>query len=192
MVNRPAPYPLHERDRDGLDDLEELGDDAIISQQTAAHAPKPRAKVADEARSVVIKDESRPGQQVRRAAPKSSAEATVVIRDRRALHELRASIKGGSQKAKRRRALYRWAGLGLAAFVLGGVVAFLASDTHSDQSPPLARVEAQLAPLRVPSRTLANQGPVSNGPPPAAPPEAQRAVRLDDLPLESAARTPKR
>ena len=183
---------MHERDRDGLDDLEELGDDAIISQQTAAHAPQPRAKVSDEARSVVIKDQSRPGLHARRSAPRSSAEATVVIRDRRALRELRANINGGTQKVRRRRSLYRWAGLGLAAFVLGGIVAFLASDVRSDESPTLARVEAQLAPLRAASQAPTAPGSVPNTPVEAAPPEAPRAVRLDDLPLESAVRAHKK
>ena len=46
----PAPEP------EELEQLEELGDDAIIAQQQGAHIPKPRAQVTEEARSVVISD----------------------------------------------------------------------------------------------------------------------------------------
>ena len=169
-----------------LEELEELGDEAIIAQQTAAHALQPRANVSEESRSVVItehppeppKPAERP-EPARHPAPRSSAEATLVIRDRRALDEMRQKIVRRQQQkeAHRRHALYLWGALGLAAFVLGGIVAFLAtSDAQSEENQgPETRGEAQMA---LPSTPISK--PASNGSTPTPP----RAVRLDDLPVE--------
>ncbi len=127
-----------------LDGIEELGDEAIISQQTAAHALQPRANVSEESRSVVITEH--PARRESQPPRKSSAEATLVIRDRRALDEMRQKIvRRQQQKANRgRNALYLWGALGLAAFVLGGIVAFLATDssnspTANNQAPDARR-----------------------------------------------------
>jgi hypothetical protein len=181
-IHTSAPDPALEE----LEGLEELGDDAIIAQQTAAHAPQPRANVSEESRSVVITDhpqrrDTEPPLASRAAAPpRSSAEATLVIRDRRALDELRTQIERGRHKrgSARRRPIYLWGALGLAAFVLGGIVAFLATDGHADaqttDAPPAAgRVEAQIALPRVATPT-----------PPAHAEPATPSVRLDDLPVE--------
>jgi hypothetical protein len=187
VTRPPTRSPPQASQPDDLDDLEELGDDAIIAQQTEAHAPRPRANVSEESRSVVITDHPR-----RRDTepprgngipPRSSAEPTLVIRDRRALDELRRDIVQRQAKKKRRgnRALYMWGGLGLAAFVLGGIVAFLATDSRSDvaqaETNPLGRVEAQAA-----NPHAADALQASKAVAPAA--DAPRAVRLDDLPVE--------
>lgn len=170
----------HHSTLEELEELEELGDDAIIAQQTAAHAPQPRVNVAEESRSVVIADhhkvsDTEPPRAARSAAPRSSAEATVVIRDRRALDELRTQIERDRlKKTGRRRPIFLWGVLGLAAFVLGGVVAFLATDGRSDGQPtPPGRVEAQIALPRV----VAPSSPTALEP-------ATPSVRLDDLPVE--------
>ena len=185
MTRPPTPSP-QASPPDALDDLEELGDDAIIAQQTEAHAPRPRANVSEESRSVVITDhpQRRDTEPPRGTGipPRSSAEATLVIRDRRALDELRRDIVQRQAKKRRgKRGLYMWGGLGLAAFVLGGIVAFLATDSRSDmaqaETNPSGRVEAQPA-----NPHAADTPQVSN---PVAPPaDAPRAVRLDDLPVE--------
>jgi len=132
----PAHSPeqrLPQSELAAIDQIEELGDEAIISQQTAAHAPQPRANVSEEARSVVITEHppARPDVEPPR---KSTTEATLVIRDRRALDDMRQKILRRQQekRAHSRKALYLWGALGLAAFVLGGIVAFLATDTHVD------------------------------------------------------------
>jgi hypothetical protein len=171
-----------------LEELEELGDEAIIAQQTAAHALQPRANVSEESRSVVITEHPpeppRPPErrEPSRNPPRSSAEATLVIRDRRALDEMRQKIVRRQQQkqAHRRHALYLWAALGLAAFVLGGIVAFLATDSHSDaqsadNQAPETRGEAQMTLPSTPTHKPASNGSTSNPP---------RAVRLDDLPVE--------
>lgn len=176
-----GPEPVLEQ----IDDLEELGDDAIIAQQTAAHAPQPRANVSEESRSVVITEHALPA----RPAPRSSAEATLVIRDRRALDELRSAIlRKKNKQSNHRRAFYWWGALGLTAFVLGGVAAFLATDSHSEpetesNSAP-ARNDAPSA--RPHSEALPAQGPAaSSSSADASRSDPARAVRLDDLPVEA-------
>jgi hypothetical protein len=168
---------------ESLDDLEELGDDAIIAQQTAAHAPQPRAIVSEESRSVVISDhpEARKTEPPRSAAlPRTAAEPTLIIRDRRRLEEMRQQIverQVRHTKSRRSRSIYVWGALGVAAFVLGGIVAFLATDSHSDAPLPAAvpgRAEAQIAVPRAPGTTT------------PAPGQPTKAVRLDDLPVEHA------
>ena len=83
----------------------------------------------------------------RPSAPRSAAEATLIIRDRRRLDEMRQQIvqrQVRQSKNRRSRAVYVWGGLGLAAFVLGGVVAFLATDSRpeSQATPPSVGVPA--------------------------------------------------
>jgi hypothetical protein len=179
IVGSPE-HDLQPGESEGLDQLEELGDEAIIAQQTAAHALQPRANVAEEPRSVVITEHAarQDTQPPRYPPPKSSAEATLVIRDRRALDEMRQKIvRQQRQKAAQgRNALYLWGALGLAAFVLGGIVAFLAtdSDSASQTANNHAPGESPMAPPQPPVSTPAANGPKS---PPAA-------VRLDELPVE--------
>ncbi len=187
VTRPPARSPEHERETGEPkepEQLEELGDEAIISQQTAAHALQPRANVSEESRSVVITDpaERRDTEPPRHPAPKSSAEATLVIRDRRALDEMRRKIlrQQRHKGARARSALYLWGGLGLAAFVLGGIVALLATDTHPESQTGDGRGSAA-------------QGAASpaQGSPPAAKPATNgssagpsRTVRIDELPVE--------
>jgi hypothetical protein len=186
VTRPPSRSPLQASHPDALDDLEELGDDAIIAQQTEAHAPRPRANVSEESRSVVITDHP----QRRDTEPprgvgfpvRSTGEPTLVIRDRRALDELRKDIVQRQAKKRRgNRALYMWGGLGLAAFVLGGIVAFLATDSRSvapeANDTQSGRVEGQVANLHTGDALQVAK-------PAAEPAEAPHAVRLDDLPVE--------
>ncbi|HEX3850416.1 MAG TPA: hypothetical protein VHW01_05580 [Polyangiaceae bacterium] len=186
MTRPPTRSPLQASQPDALDDLEELGDDAIIAQQTEAHAPRPRATVSEESRSVVITDHPlRRDTEPPRGTGfpvRAAAEPTLVIRDRRALDELRRDIVQRQAKKRRgNRALYMWGGLGLVAFVLGGIVAFLATDSHSDaaqaDNSQSGRVEGQVA-----NSHASDVVPIAK--PTAAAAEAPRAVRLDDLPVE--------
>lgn len=185
---RPPSRSIHESDPEALEELEELGDDAIIAQQTAAHAPQPRANVAEESRSVVITEHPRrhdtepprAGRSARAgAAPRSSAEATLVIRDRRALDDLRAQIELRRPKrgSARRRPIYVWGALGLVAFVLGATVAFLATDGRAEAPPAPSAPNPSAAPASVLPRPAASTRP-------ARPEPAPPSVRLDDLPVE--------
>lgn len=104
-----------------------------------------------------------------------------MIRDRRALDEMRQKIlrRQQQQRAHSRNALYLWGALGLAAFVLGGIVAFLATDSHSDpqtvdNQTPTARGDAQMAPPSAPTSQPVNGSGSSSA----------RAVKLNELPVE--------
>jgi hypothetical protein len=183
-VRPKARSPEHEHQPDGLDELEELeelGDEAIIAQQTAAHALQPRANVAEESRSVVITEhaERRDSQPPRNPPPRSSAEATLVIRDRRALDEMRQKIVRRQQQkqAHGRRTLYLWGALGLAAFLLGGIVAFLATETDSESQATDNQAQATRGAAALPAQPLTK--PAASGS--VSPPHA---VRLDELPVE--------
>ena len=161
-----------------LEQLEELGDDAIIAQQQGAHAPAPRAQVTEEARSIVISEHPAPGSNPP-LEPKIPAgrkrsertEKTVVIRDRRQIEELRREM------AKRKpvaapppsKGLLLWVIVGVAAFLTGGLVALFATrDEASDPVPAAPVVSAQ-----APAPSVA---PVATTEPPS--------VSIDQLPIE--------
>jgi hypothetical protein len=165
-----------------LEELEELGDDAIIAQQQGAHVPKPRVQVQEESRSVVISDHPTPGSHPP-SGPKIPAdpgrrkdrtEKTVVIRDRRQIEELRREM------AKRRpvappapapsQGILLWVIVGIAAFLMGGLVALFAT-----------RDETEVPATAAPSASVAS-------PPPAAPPSTAEppSVSIDELPIEGA------
>ncbi|HKY37679.1 MAG TPA: hypothetical protein VJN18_17175 [Polyangiaceae bacterium] len=185
-MSRVPPHPSGGKDlRPGaepeeLEQLEELGDDAIIAQQQGAHAPKPRAQVTEEARSVVISDHPPQGSSPppAPAAPaqveskrRERQEQTVVIRDRRKIDELRREMELRKQKMAQAAAgpgLWLWVVVGLAAFLMGGLVALFA--TREDESG--------VAPL--PSAALQAPTPTPLATESAEPP----SVSIDELPVE--------
>ena len=167
---------------DELEQLEELGDDAIIAQQQGAHVPKPRVQVNDEARSIVISEHPKPtpGPQnpVDPGTRKRSerTEKTVVIRDRRQIDELRREMaKHRPHRAPRppksepsNKGLWLWVIVGVAAFLAGGLVALFATrDDSSAAASPAPAVSA----VPVPSAA-----PVAPSEPPS--------VSIDELPIE--------
>jgi hypothetical protein len=164
------------------EELEELGDDIIIAQETLAHAPPPAANVQDEKRSIVISDKP-PAEDAtpvyKKPRGRSRGEATVVIRDRRKLDEMRREILESQRAYERlsskppRRPWLLWVGAALAAFVLGGVVAMLAGGT--------APSSLETLPSAQPSSTSARQG-VAEVPSAKAAPAP--TVSLEDLPVE--------
>ena len=148
-MSRVPPHASggHDQARaDELEQLEELGDDAIIAQQQGAHAPKPRVQVNEEARSIVISDHPAPGSNppdgpkipADPAVKKRSerTEKTVVIRDRRQIDELRREIEKRKPKASAAfpptQGLLLWVIVGVVAFLTGGLVALFATrDDHA-------------------------------------------------------------
>ncbi len=110
----PAPPPVEE--------LEELDDDAILAQQSAAHAPPARAQVVVEDNSVVVADlppevdESEVMATRQLNAIPGSRDPTVVIR--------RASAK----PAKPNYLIWViWIFAGLLAFAFGGLLALISA-----------------------------------------------------------------
>lgn len=132
---------------DELEQLEELGDDAIIAQQTAAHAPKPRANVAEESRSIVISEPpplAAPRAGASSGSPRRSErnEKTVVIRDRKQLENVRREIERRRAKLEGKDSgLWGWLLVGLAAFLAGGVLALIVA--HGDGSAAATSASAQ-------------------------------------------------
>jgi len=183
-VSRVPPQPSGGKDlRPGaepeeLEQLEELGDDAIIAQQQGAHVPKPRAQVTEEARSVVISDHPPQGSSPPPAtAPRQDdpkrrerSEKTVVIRDRRKIDELRKEIELRKQKMVQPAGpgLWIWVVVGLAAFLMGGLVALFATREE----------ETNVAPI--PSAALQQPSPTPATTNSAEPP----SVSIDELPIE--------
>ena len=165
------------------EELEELGDDVIIAQQSLAHAPPAAVQVQEEKRSVVISDKP-PGGAAPVASPRrtrSRGEATVVIRDRRKLEEMRREIQE-SQRAYARQSSVSskppkpylvWGGAALAAFVLGGVVALVvgALTAPDPLTPAIPAQQVQAQP----------GGPAAKPGGEAAP---APTVNLEDLPVE--------
>ena len=164
-----------------IEQLEELGDDAIIAQQQGAHAPAPRAQVTEEARSVVISDHpprggSAPapaGVPTETGAKRRSerTEKTVVIRDRRQIEELRremAKRKHQHAAPPPTKGLLLWVIVGLAAFVTGGLVALFATRDDAASVAPVSPVASQALPVA-----------------PAVPSAAEPpSVSIDELPIE--------
>jgi len=188
-VSRVPPHVSPGSDPPGEDDLEqleELGDDAIIAQQQGAHVPKPRAQVTEEARSIVISDHP-PGGPDPASSPKIPAqkgdrprsertEKTVVIRDRRQIEELRREMAKRKPKPtptptpglEAGRGLLLWVIVGVVAFLTGGLVALFA--TRDDAASASAAKPAS-------SETAApSAAPVVTALPPS--------VSIDELPIE--------
>jgi hypothetical protein len=161
-----------------IEQLEELGDDAIIAQQRGAHAPAPRAHVMEEARSVVISDH--PGFAAAPAAANAGVsprkrsertEKTVVIRDRRQIEELRremAKRKPPPVAPPQTQGLLLWVIVGVAAFLTGGLVALFATRDESTDVAPIPPVASQASAAAPPAPSAAE--------PPS--------VSIDELPIE--------
>lgn len=164
-----------------LEQLEELGDDAIIAQQRGAHAPQPRAQVTEEARSIVISEHPTPGSHppsgpkipVDRGARKRSerTEKTVVIRDRRQIEELRREMakRKPVPKPEPKKGLLLWVIVGAAAFLIGGLVALFATRDASTAAATAAPALSAEAPLPSAAPTAVPEPP---------------SVSIDQLPIE--------
>lgn len=161
---------------DELEQLEELGDDAIVAHQQGAHVPKPRVQVTEEARSIVISEHPAPGSNAPGSAERGKkrserTEKTVVIRDRRQIDELRREMAKHRPRPPAKpsnKGLLLWVIVGVAAFLAGGLVALFA--TRGDESA---------------ATTVAPTAPVP--PPPSAapaPPVEPPSVSIDELPIE--------
>ncbi len=185
-MSRVPPHASggHDQPRaEELEQLEELGDDAIIAQEQGAHAPKPRAQVTEEARSIVISDHPAPASDPA-DAPKIPAdpvvkkrsernEKTVVIRDRRQIDQLRREIEKRKPKAASTggvatRGLLLWVIVGVVAFLTGGLVALFATrdDGAAVAVPPPVASE----------HVVPSAAPVVTAEPPS--------LSIDQLPIE--------
>jgi hypothetical protein len=162
----------------GDSDLEELGDEVIISQETGAHAPQPRANVTTDHPTVVISEpppERQSGGLPAYRAPRERTEQTVVIRDRKRLDRMRREMmemqarQRGSPRGSRS-TVYLIGFAALASLVTGTLIAALV-DASDGPAPTPAASTLQVVPA-----------PEPEGEPSAVPPGA---IDLDALPEES-------
>jgi hypothetical protein len=163
-----------DRDRLGSDaELEELGDDVIIAQETDAHAPQRRVNVTTDHPSVVISEppSAHPSNRFPsyRARPERM-EQTVVIRDRKKLEQMRRQMTRSHQKKPvvELRTVYLIAAAALASLAMGTLIAALV-DSRAADSPP------------APVRALPEPEPAPGGPRSAPP----GTIDLDALPEPS-------
>jgi len=155
------------------EELEELGDEVILAQESAVHLPQPRQHVATDHPSVVISEPQHPATDraptMRTPRRRGTNEQMVVIRDRRKLDEMRKAVSERyelKQKAPvvERRTLYLLVAAALASLVVGTLVA--------------AFVDGQKEPVPGPART----GTVARS---AIVPSASTPAPLDTVDLES-------
>jgi hypothetical protein len=117
-------------------DLEELGDEVIISQETGAHAPQRRANVTTDHPTVVISEPApprRPESTVPYRAVRDRGEKTVIIRDRKKLEKMRRDIARRKQKSRVSRSTVYLIGIaGLASLVAGTLLAALVDASQEE------------------------------------------------------------
>jgi hypothetical protein len=133
-----AGPPRDDNEDDLIEELD-LDDAALVSQQSAAHAPLPRENVDVAQPSIVLAEDLHDGPpqsaRVRRKG-KRSMEATLVIRDRRQIDELQRLRQQQVKKERgsRSRTVLVWGFLGLLAFGLGGTIALFAAKSRGAEA----------------------------------------------------------
>lgn len=168
------------------DELEELGEEAIIAQEQRAHVPAPRRAVKEETRSVVISDVPPPASGYRRTGRYSGRnDATVVIRDRRRVDAMRQALLESYRPAPAGRNWLLWVSAAFAAFAIGGVVAAIASRATSHKAPVIPSSSAVIKNSSPePGADSARSSAPAQASPQGASFSAPRAVDLKDLPVE--------
>ena len=175
LVSRPVePVRASSAPAESHHELEELGTEAIVAHETAAHLPQKRAQVTEEARSIVISEPSA----ARQPFKAERGEPTVVV-ERRDLEAARQRIL---QRRKRTRGTRKalWVALAAAAFAGGALVVFL-STRSSEPTSGLSQAMPALSPARETTPATATSAGV------VEPREAERVppkVSLEELPLE--------
>jgi hypothetical protein len=161
-----------DRERQPSDaELEELGDDVIIAQETGAHAPQRRVNVTTDHPSVVISEpppvhpsKGLPTYRTRR----ERTEQTVVIRDRKQLAKMRREMtrQPRQKRGVERKTVWLVAFAALASLATGTLIAALV-DSSGEAAP-------------VPVRALPEPEPAAGEPSPSA--VAPGTIDLDALP----------
>jgi len=156
------------------EELEELGDEVILAQESAVHVPQPRQNVTTDHPTVVI-SEPQQGADIRATVrrPRQSSEQTVVIRDRRQLDKMRKAISDRQQlkqpsRVVESKTLYLLVAAALLSLVVGTLIAAFVDSRQ--ESPDLAGSGSAAAPAPPPSAVTT----------PAPPP----TIDLDSLPVD--------
>lgn len=176
-MSRPVePFRASSAPAESHHELEELGTEAIVAHETAAHLPQKRAQVTEEARSIVISEPSA----ARQPFKVERGEPTVVVERR----ELEAARKRILQRRKRSGGTRKllWVALAAAAFAGGALVVFLSTRSSGptrlyglSQAMPALSPASEAAPVAAASAAV-----VEVREPERVPPK----VSLEELPLE--------
>jgi hypothetical protein len=159
------------------EELEELGDEVILAQESAVHVPQRRQNVTTDHPSVVISEPEHPAGKrspTMRTPRREASEKTVVIRDRRQLDKMRRALSDREQLKHKPRVIeaktvYLLVAAAVASLVVGTLVA--------------AFVDSQKEPTTELYGTgSASQKPVA--PPPSATPAPLDTIELDALPVD--------
>jgi hypothetical protein len=137
------------------EELEELGDEVILAQESAVHVPQPRQNVTTDHPSVVISEpEHAAGKRATvRTARRELAEKTVVIRDRRKLEEMRRVISEREQLKQPKprviepKTLYLLVAAAVGSLVIGTLIAAFVDSQRGPATEPLGTGSAT-APAR--------------------------------------------
>lgn len=184
-MTRTPPEPPDEK-------LDELDDEAIVAQQSAAHAPQRRAQVKVESRSIVVADDDTEATRQLEVYTEGSSDPTLVVRDRerRALAQAVQDLPSSQAGRKSRVALAIWGAAGLLAFGLGAVLATVRSGGSTSVvkvSPAASAAPQQRLAVSPPAATQATPGDAAAPSASAAAPSASAAepsLDLDQLPVE--------
>lgn len=178
VTSRTPPDPPGE-------ELDELDDEAIVAQQSAAHAPQRRAQVKVESRSVVVSDEDAEATRELDVYTAGTNDPTLVVRDReqRALSRAMQEVSVQPARKKSRMWIAIWGGAGLLALGLGGMIGAL----HGRGSTPVATASAVAVPpgaVSAPARPAMVGEAGDNDAGATASASAAPALDLDQLPVE--------
>jgi hypothetical protein len=139
------------------EELEELGDEVILAQESAVHVPQPRQNVTTDHPTVVISEPEHTGGKrlpTMRTPRCEASEQTVVIRDRRQLDKMRKAISDRQQlkqpsRGVETKTLYLLVAAALLSLVVGTLIAAFV-DSRQD-TPDLAGSGSAAAPAPPPS-----------------------------------------
>lgn len=161
------------------EELDEIDDDAIVAQQSAAHEPQRRVRVQVESRSVVVA-EPEPADRKLDVYDAKSNDPTVVVRDRRRRAELIDDLPTEFRKKRNWGAILVWLLAALTAFALGGLISIARSSSGATPSASSAGGTASAVPETPPAVATTAEAPPSA----STPDQAVPAVDLDQLPVE--------
>jgi hypothetical protein len=194
-VTRPPPYPPPRAPTVGEEELDELGDDAIVAQQ-AAHTLQPRVQVEMESRTIVVAQDDPfavdPSEvmETRQLPSYSSANDPTPIANRNAARAPTMVLQRVQLPTPRRQKKRNWVVIGIwivagvVAFGFGGALAVLTT-RGADPAPSVVPETAQIDPVL--TADTAAPSAVAAEPPPrpyAAPAEPSEQVTAHQLPVE--------
>lgn len=175
-----------DRDRDrqpSESELEELGDEVIIAQETGAHAPQRRVNVTTDQPTVMI-SEPPPAHASNRLPTyrtrRERTEQTVVIRDRKQLEKIRREMTRQHRKQSgiERRTVYLVAAAALASLAMGTLIAAIV-DSSSAAAPATVKALPQPEPpAGEPARSAMPPGTIDLD----ALPDPEKGARRSDSP----------